>query len=531
MRKKIILFAVLFFSAAFSFAKKTPVKNLYQWTLPNGLTLFVAENHSVPLTYIEIAVKCGSFTQSEETSGLFHLYEHMMFKGNSLYKDAASVQRALSDMGVASWNGTTGVECVNYFFTVPSDLTEKGLSFWNAAIRQPLLDEKEFENEKKVVISEVQGNLSDTGNLYRFAFQKYLFPDAPWKLDPGGSIESVRNATIQKLKEIQEKYYIPNNTAVFVGGDVNPKEVYKMVLKIFGDWKKGVDPFENGIFCHDKNPVKQKTRLVLPYSQISSKMSQLYVVYRGADTAFERKDTYVSDGLASILRDPKSIYSKLLINDEKLGILDSDYFGILIPTYRQCGNITFSILLPNSLDDFENKDIIMQGNVVQSAGNGSVENQFENVVKSKKDEKNKNLSNFSNNLSKRCEYFIQNLPFWVYQTAMETAIAKQVTFRQLSDEREFEIETSTGLLNVLRYYWICADEDYYFKYIDQMVEITNDDLKKFVDEYIKSKEPLVILLINPEVYKENKKYFDDEGYKEIKREDVVWFESQKSSVK
>ena len=109
---KRIIFAFLLFVAGISCLSADKV-----YKLDNGLKLFVEENHSVPLTYIEIAVKCGSYTQTEETAGLFHLYEHMMFKGNSLYKDASSVNRALSDMGVSEWNGTTGLECVNYFFT------------------------------------------------------------------------------------------------------------------------------------------------------------------------------------------------------------------------------------------------------------------------------------------------------------------------------------------------------------------------------------------------------------------------------
>ena len=115
--------------------------------LENGLEVFVLENHTVPLVYVEIAVKCGAFTQEEETSGLFHLYEHLMFKGNSKYKSAQEVNKALNDLGTASWNGTTGLECVNYYFTIPKDQLKEGLEFWSSAIRNPLLDKKELERE------------------------------------------------------------------------------------------------------------------------------------------------------------------------------------------------------------------------------------------------------------------------------------------------------------------------------------------------------------------------------------------------
>ena len=89
--KKIFVLFLLFSLNALLFASgKNLGNNLTEYKLENGLTVFVAENHSVPLAYIEIAVKAGAVTQTKETAGLFHLYEHMMFKGNSRFPDSAS---------------------------------------------------------------------------------------------------------------------------------------------------------------------------------------------------------------------------------------------------------------------------------------------------------------------------------------------------------------------------------------------------------------------------------------------------------
>ena len=96
MRKlyKLIIQLIFILAVSFSFAEKTPVKNLSSYKLENGLELYVMENHSAPLVYIEIAVKAGGIAQKKEDAGLFHLYEHMMFKGNTKYQNAASVQKA-----------------------------------------------------------------------------------------------------------------------------------------------------------------------------------------------------------------------------------------------------------------------------------------------------------------------------------------------------------------------------------------------------------------------------------------------------
>ena len=199
--KRAILFTVALFTSFLLFSaeetfEKMDIGHLYSYTLDNGLSVFVAENHSAPLVYIEIAVRTGSVAQTKENAGLFHLYEHMMFKGNPKYPNAQLMKRALNDMGCADSNGITSIDRVNYFVTVPVDQFENGLEFWSYAIRQPLIDPKEFEDEKKVVISEIQGYFGQPSEK-RWAYMgKTLFPQAPWSYDPGGSISNIQNATI-----------------------------------------------------------------------------------------------------------------------------------------------------------------------------------------------------------------------------------------------------------------------------------------------------------------------------------------------
>ena len=79
-------------------AGETPVKDLYQYKLDNGLEFFVAENHNAPLVYIEIAIKAGAGAQNPENAGLFHLYEHMMFKGTE-HRTAREIAEEMDALG------------------------------------------------------------------------------------------------------------------------------------------------------------------------------------------------------------------------------------------------------------------------------------------------------------------------------------------------------------------------------------------------------------------------------------------------
>lgn len=300
--KKKIFALTIFFIGFFSFADEVIPQKInettYFYTLENGLSLFVSENHTVPLTYIEIAIRAGAITQDKNNAGIFHLYEHMMFKANSRFDNSAKVQKALSDMGTASWNGTTGIECVNYFFTIPNTQLENGLEFWNAAIREPFIDDTELEIEKKVVISEIQGNESNPDRYTGAFVNRHLFPNAPWQLDPSGSVENIQNATVEMLRDIQQKYYIPSNAALFIAGDVEHQNVYELVKRIYGSWKKNdveISQIENVIAKQTKVPFEKPYFCVIPYDKISEQFSQVNILYRGPDSDFDEQDTYPAD--------------------------------------------------------------------------------------------------------------------------------------------------------------------------------------------------------------------------------------------
>lgn len=479
MKKHNFLFAIAFlFFVSIAFAESTPIENLYEYKLKNGLTLFVAENHNVPLSYIEIAVRCGAYTQEKETAGLFHLYEHMMFKGNALYKSAADVTNALSNLGVADWNGTTDLECVNYYFTVPSSKTREGLEFWSAAIRSPLLDKNELENEKKVVLSEINGNFSSPERISTSYVSRMMFSDSPWKMDPSGSSDVVQNASVKSLKNIQKTFYIPNNSAVFVGGDVNPDEVYKMAEEIFGDWKRAKSPFEKKQIQHSKNPFSETKYCVMPFEKCSKEIAQISVTYRGPDAAFDRDDTYSSDVFTEILSNPSGIFKRSVVADTYIGVPSSDYVSAGYYTRKTCGE--FSVTAIVTVPEEE--------------------------------------------MAERAKYFSRSLPELLKEEAdniSESEIEK--TVRKIEDSNIFTNETAEGLLRTVRFWWIVCDEDYFFTYNGKMGEVTNQKITEFIEKYIEGKYPIVEVLLNPEIYEEEKQAFFDAGFEVVSKENAFWF--------
>ena len=127
--KKIFVVLYLLFVCWFSelFALESHV-------LENGLEVFLEENHLVPLVNIRITFRAGAIVETPDLNGLCHLYEHMLFKGNALFRNQAEFKAALKRLGVGRWNGRTSTEYVTYYITIPSEKDGEGLKFWAYAV-------------------------------------------------------------------------------------------------------------------------------------------------------------------------------------------------------------------------------------------------------------------------------------------------------------------------------------------------------------------------------------------------------------
>lgn len=492
--RKIFLLSV--FSVLVSvcaFAEKTKIDGLFRYKLDNGLELYVAENHSVPLAYIELAVRTGAINQKKETAGLFHLYEHMMFKGNALYKDAASVTKALADMGVTSHNGTTSTDCVNYYFTIPSAKLEEGLAFWNAAVRTLSISEKEFENEKKVVLSEITGDQANPSYILHYFSNLQLFPEEPYKTDPRGSFDVVSNATVAQMRNIQKEFYIPCNSAVFVGGDVDPDYTFELVNKIYGTWKNTPGVVSQKIVAASGNqpslnPLSETKFVVMPFDKISPDMAEVELSWRGPDLDYNYEDSINAVYLDYVLGKPDSILKTKLCERAEYKIPDQTYIGTYVSLGRKNSTMGCYVLLKDPEENLPGRT-------------KEISSYIQNVL-------------YSESASAKNEFSSKNI--------------KKFNVSQ-SDSLVRASETASGLVSMARSCWINGEMDYFLGN-KKGLKVKQGKVQKFVDDYVTSKNALVKVIVNPSVYEKTRKEFIDAGFYEIKPNEELWWQRKEFSV-
>ncbi|MBQ0052287.1 MAG: insulinase family protein [Treponema sp.] len=454
---------------------------MFRYTLENGLEIFVAENSAAPLAYIEIGVRAGAVTQTPETAGLFHLYEHMLFKGNAKYANQVEVTDAMSKMGEINRNGSTGLDLVNYYFTIPSSQVRNGLEFWSYAIRTPLLNEVELENEKNVVLSEINADFTNPGKIRRSGLNKVLFPAGPWRLDPGGDPNVVKNATPADLKKMQQLYYVPRNSAIFVGGDVHHEDVYKWVKEIYGDWKnpQGTVEFEP---VPTKTPFNKLQKKIYVNPGSSDSMLQAGLYLRGPDGETDAEDTYAADVWSKLVQNPSEVFATTFVEEKSLFIPDSDYVAGSYVTARASGLIAIATAMMN------------QGEL----------NPAEKVEK------------FYSVIQKKLVPIMQDK-----EKFFRPGILNSIK-QQLEDSRVYQLETATSILSNLSSLWSSCGSDYFFGYDKNIGNVTEEDVVAFVNKYISGKNGVLLVTVSPGIWAKYGEEFKKNGFSEITSENAFW---------
>jgi len=289
---------------------RLPQAQLANRILANGLEVIVLEDHSIPLITIEMAVKNGSYTEPPELNGLSHLYEHMFFKTNRAIANQEDYVRTIGHLGIA-YNASTREEVVNYFFTTTTSNLRTALQFMRDSVRYPLFDQREFEREREVVIGEIDRNESNPFYYLNKEMNDRLFYKYPSRKEPLGNRQTVSTATPAMMRLIQSRYYVPNNSALVVTGDVNAEDIFKMAQEFYGDWpRREKDPFvEFPLVEHPPLPKSEGIVITQPVQNVIINLG-----WQGPSIGKDDASTYAADVFSFILTQPNSRFQRALVD-------------------------------------------------------------------------------------------------------------------------------------------------------------------------------------------------------------------------
>jgi zinc protease len=468
-------------------SEETSYPGLFRYHLDNGLELFVYRDSAVPLARVEICFRAGAMAQTPDTAGLFHLYEHVVFGGASGGEASSggsdTVKSALSSIGAVEWNGGTSAERVDWWLSLPSANVDKGIQFWADHIRPASFSPDDLNAAKDTVAAEIKALDAGPDAIYQAAMDKRLFGKYPWRRDPAGNEAGIRAATPEAMSKIRDTWFVPNNAAVFVGGDVDPEAVHSMAAAAFAGWKAGENPWKKPSPVHPKPGVARPTWMVYPDPSMPEGMAFVELRYRGPDLITDPQASYAADLWTSLVADPAGRFKASVVkNVPKLNGADpiSAYY------ISQREGSTLSISAYFAIDP--------ESSAVDRA------RQFKERVRG---------------------YEITTMRSDPgYFSASDYDAAR----RRLDDARRKTLETPDGVVNSLAYWWAASSGDYFIGYADALAKIGPANVVAFLDAYVLRNLEVIALRMNPTDFEREKKSFANSGFDVVSQSNAFWWQ-------
>jgi zinc protease len=283
-----------------------------KYTLPNGLAVVLAPDHTSPTVAVDVYYHVGSKNELVGRTGFAHMFEHVMFTGSG-HVPYGMHDRLTEGVGGGNNGFTTNDETV-YYETIPSNYLESAL--WLESDRMGFLldqlDSAKFVAQREIVQNE---------RRQRYDNQPYgrsqeilaaaLYPEQnPYSWPTVGYMQDLQRATVEDVKAFFRTYYAPANATLAIVGDFNPADARKWVTKYFADLPRG-KPFARPSV---KPATVTKERHLVFEDRVQ--VPRLYLAW--PTVGIKTRDNNALDALASILTDSRTArLTKALVYDRQ----------------------------------------------------------------------------------------------------------------------------------------------------------------------------------------------------------------------
>ena len=368
----LLLFVISFTQTTQAQSLEDFEEKVTEFTLDNGLTFLIVERPVAPVVSFATYVNVGGANEPVGHTGMAHIFEHMAFKGthtvgtnnwqaekkvlqkldstyqkwlaekystqpdsarmDTLWKQFKNLQEdagqyvvnnefseIINRNGGTGINATTSHDRTNYFYSLPENRLELWFNLESDRFKNPVF--REFYKEKEVVREErrMRYESQPIGKLYE-EFLTVAYTAHPYGRPNVGWHSDITATTMEDARKFYNTYYVPNNMTIAIAGDVNPQEAKKMAEEYFGDMEKGAQPPP----VYTKEPEQRGERRFTIQGQ-----SQPFFIMGYHTVAQDHPDSKALQLLGSILSGGRtSILYKRMVEKEQTALQVSAFNGI-----------------------------------------------------------------------------------------------------------------------------------------------------------------------------------------------------------
>ena len=212
------------------------------WTLENGLTIIIEEDHSAPVASLQAWCQTGSVDEDKHLgAGLSHILEHMLFKGTKNRTTSGFVLKIQDQGGYI--NAYTSYDRTVFWIDIPTKGVPTALDALSDAMMNSTLPPLEYHKEQEVIRREFAMGYDDPDRMSSHQLMATAYQVHPYRIPVIGHIEIYNQLKQDDVMEYYKLRYVPNNMFFVIVGDVDAEKVHEELQQFFADYpRKSLPP-------------------------------------------------------------------------------------------------------------------------------------------------------------------------------------------------------------------------------------------------------------------------------------------------
>jgi len=211
--------------------------NPVRFVLPNGLTVLVLEQHSLPIVQIHTLIRAGGAHDPADKAGVANLTASLLDEGTA-NRTAKQIAEQIEFVG-----GSLSARASEDFTTVSVKVLKKdadlGFELLGDILLHPAFPEQEFDRVRNQILGEIQSERDDPGQVAAKAFKQLVFPGHPYRWPINGTEDTLPKIKRADVQQFYAREYVPNQTIMTIVGDTTIDQARAQITKRFGGWKRG----------------------------------------------------------------------------------------------------------------------------------------------------------------------------------------------------------------------------------------------------------------------------------------------------
>jgi predicted Zn-dependent peptidase len=240
--KKIIYITMLAVFISSTFTNKTQAQEAFKvpaytkFTLGNGLSIYLMEQHEVPTISFSAIIPAGAIYDGDK-NGLASFTADGLNYGTKNYTKS-QIEEQLDFLG-ASLNTYASKESAGLSAKFAKVDQDKVLPIIKEVLLYPVFTQEEFDKEKARGLQQLERAKESPRNVIGDYWDKFIYGNHPYANPVSGKPSTVKNISTQDLKSFYSQNYNPNGSAIAIVGDFNTAEMKSKISKLFKEWKTG----------------------------------------------------------------------------------------------------------------------------------------------------------------------------------------------------------------------------------------------------------------------------------------------------